>query len=571
MTPVPARVNGAGDAASSCEELGRLPEALRVLIDEADAAEREGRRDVARARYEQALLGIECASCAPAAAALLRAVARTWTDDDDLDAALDCLEAALAISVAVGDVAGEAHGWNLMAIIRQQRGELDEAERLYLRSLDAATTSRDPRVVLMVRQNLGTIASIRGDLERALRHYQSALEGYRALGLLEPVSGLLSNMGTLYTWLERWPDAERAYDEAQAIADARDDAAARILVAVNRTEMWIARGQLDAARDTCDAALDLARRSGDARANGDIHKHYGVIARERGDLRRAEEHLARAREIAEQRQDLHLAAQTTREQAELFRRQERNRDTLRALTVAHGLFTRLRARRELADVRRRMAQLETMFLDIVRRWGDSIESKDNYTRGHCDRVADHACALARLAGLDESTLFWFRAGALLHDVGKIIVPSSILNKPGPLTPEERALMERHPAAGIELLADIEFPWDVRPMILHHHERWDGTGYPARLAGEAIPLAARILCVADVWDALTTARAYRPAFSPERALGIMRAEAGRTFDPSLFALFERVALAPRDPVAHAGPSWRAPVPHDARRLTGAVAR
>ena len=156
----------------------------------------------------------------------------------------------------------------------------------------------------------------------------------------------------------------------------------------------------------------------------------------------------------------------------------------------------------------------------MRRWGESIEGKDCYTQGHCVRVADLACTLAARAGFDEKTLFWFRIGALLHDVGKLIVPQEVLNKPGKLDEDEWRVMRRHPEAGVELLADIEFPWDVRPMVRNHHEKWNGTGYPDGLAGNEIPLSARILCIADVYDALTTTRSYRAGYSHEKAVQIM---------------------------------------------------
>jgi putative nucleotidyltransferase with HDIG domain len=142
-------------------------------------------------------------------------------------------------------------------------------------------------------------------------------------------------------------------------------------------------------------------------------------------------------------------------------------------------------------------------------------------------------------GFDETPLFWFRVGALLHDVGKIVVPSDILNKHSALTPEERAIMERHPTAGVELLRDVEFPWDVLPMIRGHHERWDGHGYPDGLAGESIPLAARILCVADVYDALTSQRPYRRAFESRDAIRLMQADEGRKFDPEILTRFFRI--------------------------------
>ena len=155
--------------------------------------------------------------------------------------------------------------------------------------------------------------------------------------------------------------------------------------------------------------------------------------------------------------DLALEGDANRELAELFGRLGRNRETLQALNRAHACFTQLRARHELADVGRRMARLEGDFLDVVRKWGESIESKDVHTQGHCERVADLAGALAAKAGLDETSLFWFRIGALLHDVGKLIVPAEVLNKPGKLTDEEWALMRQHPAAGEQMLADVRVP------------------------------------------------------------------------------------------------------------------
>jgi putative nucleotidyltransferase with HDIG domain len=143
--------------------------------------------------------------------------------------------------------------------------------------------------------------------------------------------------------------------------------------------------------------------------------------------------------------------------------------------------------------------------------------------------------LADSTGMDSRSLFWFRLGALLHDIGKIIVPTEVLNKAGRLTADEWAIMKRHPEAGLELVSDIDFPGDVRAIIRSHHERWDGTGYPDGLAGEDIPFAARILCVADVYDALTTARSYRDCLTHSRAVEVMRESTGQ-FDPQLLEAF-----------------------------------
>jgi putative nucleotidyltransferase with HDIG domain len=196
----------------------------------------------------------------------------------------------------------------------------------------------------------------------------------------------------------------------------------------------------------------------------------------------------------------------------------------------------MHANAELMDLESRMDRLEENYMRVMQQWAESIESKDRYTAGHCERVANYACMLAAEVGFNGRDLTWFRMGAYLHDVGKTEVPAEVLNKPGRLTEADWELMKRHAVAGDEIVAELNFPWDIRPIVRNHHERWDGTGYPDSLAGEAIPLTARILCVADVFDALTTARSYRPALPREEALRIMRHDSGKLLDPSLFETF-----------------------------------
>jgi putative nucleotidyltransferase with HDIG domain len=156
----------------------------------------------------------------------------------------------------------------------------------------------------------------------------------------------------------------------------------------------------------------------------------------------------------------------------------------------------------------------------VKDWGESIESADSYTFGHCNRVADYSVAVARQLGLDDAEIHTIQLGAYLHDLGKIRVPHEILNKVGRLTSEEFEIIKKHPEWGVELLEGIDFPWDIRSIILYHHEKYDGTGYPHGLKGDEIPLSAQILCIADVYDALTTTRSYRSAMAQGEALGVM---------------------------------------------------
>jgi putative nucleotidyltransferase with HDIG domain len=515
------------------------PAEIADVIARAQAAEREGRRDDAAVLYEEALHRLHGAENAPLACSLLRWVARCRLDAGDLDAAYDAALAALAVGEAAEHGPSLAHSLNVLGNVLRTRGEVDEAHGLYLRARAEATRAGEATLVAMVEQNIGILSNIRGDYRNALKRYRASLAAHRSLGEHHYAAHVLNNLALLYTDQRRWRAAERSYAEALEICTRLDDRGTRLRVENNRVELLAAQGRWDEAGSACRAALALAEEMGDPFGQAESHKHLGVIARETGDWAAADEHLNTAARIAEERGELLLRAETARELAALHWRRQRNRETLQQLNLAHRLFTRLEARRDLSDVSARLHDLETMFLSIVTMWGQSIESADHYTQGHCERVADRACALASAVGFDDGTLLWFRMGALLHDVGKIVVPPAILNKPGPLTPEERAVIERHPDAGVELINDLEFPWDVRPMVRHHHEAWDGSGYPAHLAGEDIPLSARILCVADVYDALATDRPYRKAFTHEQTLQIMQDDAGHIFDPALFSVFREV--------------------------------
>ena len=170
----------------------------------------------------------------------------------------------------------------------------------------------------------------------------------------------------------------------------------------------------------------------------------------------------------------------------------------------------------------------------------AVEEKDAYTHGHSQRTALVAVQLGLRLSVDEDTLRAIARGAYLHDVGKISVPDEILNKPGALTPEERAVIETHPQLGHDLVAPVTVLREGLNAILHHHERVDGTGYPHRLAGSHIPFIARVVAVADVWDALTSDRSYRPGWAPEEALAHIEAGAGTHFDAAVVEAFVSLA-------------------------------
>jgi putative two-component system response regulator len=183
----------------------------------------------------------------------------------------------------------------------------------------------------------------------------------------------------------------------------------------------------------------------------------------------------------------------------------------------------------------------------------SIEAKDPYTEGHCERLSKYSVAVADKLGLPEDLRVAILRGGLVHDIGKLAVPESILLKPGPLTPEERKVMEQHTTAGERICAPLRSFRHVLPIIRSHHEKQDGSGYPDGLKGEQVPLTARILQITDIYDALTTDRPYRKALPVAKAFEIMREEAKRGWwDSSVLNVFEAVVHS-SEPVQPVGPA------------------
>jgi putative two-component system response regulator len=203
-------------------------------------------------------------------------------------------------------------------------------------------------------------------------------------------------------------------------------------------------------------------------------------------------------------------------------------------------ITKLNRYRKLVQERSNLQDAHSKLLQAyeatIEGWSHAMDLRDRETEGHSERVTELTVEMAKAMNMDEDELTLFRRGALLHDMGKLGIPDHILHKPGSLTDEEWDVMKKHPQHAYNMLFPVEY---LRPAldIPHcHHEKWDGTGYPRGLRGEEIPIAARIFAVADVWDALTSDRPYRSAWTKEKALEYIREQSGKHFDPKIAEMF-----------------------------------
>ena len=236
---------------------------------------------------------------------------------------------------------------------------------------------------------------------------------------------------------------------------------------------------------------------------------------------------AQAQAYAEELHQLYLDRQAAEQElAQKILELERSHEQLLAYATDLGLLNTL---------------LKATYRQTLEALGRAVDRRDGITGGHCVRVAEYSRTLGeRILGTRAQELQVLEYGALLHDVGKIAVPDAILRKDGPLTDEEWRMMRQHPRLGHEILVGIAFLVDSLPIVLHHHERFDGTGYPEGLAGDRIPIGARIFSVADAFDAMTADRHYRRALSLDEAMIELRRNSGTQFDPEVIAVLEDVA-------------------------------
>jgi len=509
------------------------------ILHEARAQERAGCMPEALASYEDAIATSERAGEDRVLAEALRRVAVVQYRRNQVDDARALCHRSVEVARRIADPLLVAEALNTLGVLDLQTGRLEDADKTFREALAQGGVSRE--LMARAEQNLGILANIRGDHREANTHYLGSLEAYRACGDEHGCAIAYHNLGMVSADEGLFDDADKYFNESYAVAERTGEVELQGLCLVNHADVNVERQQFEEARRKAEAALVLFDQLGDKGSKSVAYRVIGVVYRETGKGALAESRLRSSIELAGTAGSVLWEAESTRELAILYQGMGRNQEALTLLNRAYRLFSRLDARVDLINIGGKVAALEGTYLTVVRDWGQSIESSDTYTYGHCERVANYAQAVAKAAGLDDVALTTIRLGAYLHDLGKVKVPHEVLNKPGKLTDEEFAIVKMHPVWGVELLAAVEFPWDLKPIIRWHHERYDGTGYPDRLKGDEFPVSAQVVGIVDVYDALTTNRPYRPSLSHETALAeITRCKhwwSPRVFEAFLAALPE----------------------------------
>ncbi len=492
----------------------RVPEAA-LRLEEAKDQERAGAILQAMESYELAIGIAERTGEKEVLAEALRRLAVLRHHRDDHVRARELSQRSLEIAKTIGSDHLAAEALNTIGGLLLTGGSLADARKSFTQALDLGKQSRELKA--RVEQNLGILANIQGDLYEALTRYERSLAAYRAIGDEHGCAIAYHNLGMISADRKQYDAADSYYKESLAIADKLGDVYLQGLALTNQAEVDVVRQRFENATQNAERALAHFDAMGARGAKADAYRILGMVYRDTGRLALAESRLRSAIELAMEANSILNEAEACRELALLYQLMSRNPDALRMLNTAYRLFRRLDARVDLVHVGGKVTELEATYLAVVRGWGRSLESRDNYTFGHSERVAEHAVALARLMGLDEHEIMTINFGAYLHDIGMVRVPHEILRKNGPLNRDEMELVRMHPLWGLELLANVDFPWDVRPIIRWHHERYDGTGYPDRLRGDEIPLSAQIVGIFDVYDAMMTSRPHQQAFTAQQAL------------------------------------------------------
>jgi putative nucleotidyltransferase with HDIG domain len=446
------------------------------------------------------------------------------------DRALGFVHRALSGYRRQGDSPGICRSLRNLGVVYTELGEFDDAELAYEEAIGIARENDFGLIYADLCNNLGAIMNIKGDWQTALDSYSLARELFEQEGEVRKSGYTLNNIGITLMEQEKYEKAHESFLSALRAASAVKDESLLLTLNINLAELAFKLGNYADAKRYCSTAETYFTSKGLRNSQlVETMKFAARIAIYEKDYPLALQNLDGALDLCDELGLQYAGAEVLFEKGNLLLLEQRDVEALQVLERAIKLFNDLQAAGKAQKTEALLNSVEDLYLRVFESMASRVDEKDPYTKGHSDRVAALSHSLAVKLGLSYFQIKTVVAGALLHDIGKLNTPIVILRKTGKLLPEEFEEIKKHPDMGTRLLSGITLPWEVVPLIRHHHEKSDGQGYPGGLSGDSIPMGARIIAVADVFDALTSERPYRPAHSPTAALEIMRSEMSSSFD------------------------------------------
>lgn len=521
--PVPARIMNLKEQLSEADRLIGIADftgAVHLLDEVRSEAESCGDRETA--------------------AIALNRTGRTYSSLGNPELAIRYHLRALAIFENAEDARGLSETYNHIGTIWSEEGNRSEALRFKLQALEAARRSGDVKELSRAYNNIGEEYRLLSRNADAREQYIKSLELDKKAGNMAYEAICLHNLALVSAGEEDYEKARELFERSLSLSSSAIDREMEAETLVFWGESEVKAGRLDLAKPLLCDALARAEVLGSPRILAAALRHMAEYYRKNGDFPNAFLTLEKFTQIESAKLNAAQAKRLLAVSIEI--EMERVREEARRLeTEAQELKRRIEEQtREIQNEKDQALRLrdsaQKTLEDFLLALASTIEAKDSYTGGHVERVAGYSLALARKLGLPVSVCRSVYLGAIVHDVGKISVHDLVLNKPGKLDPEELDAMRRHSTTGHDILARIHGLDTASEIALYHHERWDGDGYPRRLRGTDIPLAARIVSLADFWDAIVTDRPYRTAMPRHQALALMASERGKAFDPDLYDLF-----------------------------------
>ena len=437
-----------------------------------------------------------------------------------------------------------------LGVIYYSLRNYEKALEYLKKSLEIKKSLKKTDQIALTLNNIGAILRETGKYDEALKFLTESLEFKEKSDNRMGIINSLLNIASIYREMKKYDEATKYFDRILKLCDETDNKVELAMTEIEIAKVKIEQDKMDEAieflekslsigeeidapniiRESCEQLSNIYEKIGDFR-NALIYFKKSIAAKDRiiqEERNRAIAEMEIKYETEKKERELEIA---NLKNVELKKANEELVETQRALQEYRDNLEQLVQKRsqELSESYRKLRQT---FDAIIKTMTKVVEFRDPYTAGHQERVARLAVAIAEQMKLDEHTIEGIRLAGMVHDIGKIYVPSEILTKPGRLNPVEFMLIKNHSTAGYEILKSIDFPWDIAKIVRQHHERLDGSGYPDGISGDEITLEAKIIAVADVVEAISSHRPYRPALGIDIALDEIEKNAGKLYDEDI---------------------------------------